>query len=235
MRDSSFQCLSCSASPLPSGLPRRRREEAFNGREELIQVERFLHGQQPPLFDSIFSLLQRGAYNERRNSFQLFSRMQSVIEDDAIGVREAILQQQELRLHMLSKVPCCPASPRPEDIVGGSSERTCVNSSVVVGSSSTRRITFGEDAPLRGRSPVSCRMQHLLVIFGSQQLFPTRRGFPALPAACHTFSAARKLENGPIGFLRPLDQLLAPNPRNSRWETNANLHVVATHPLLLFV
>ncbi len=55
-------------SPLPSGLPRRRREDAFNGREELIQVERFLHGQQPPLFDSIFSLLQRGTYNERRNS-----------------------------------------------------------------------------------------------------------------------------------------------------------------------
>ena len=42
-------------------------------------------------------------------------------------------------------------------------------------------------------------------------------------------------ERPPIGFLGPLDQLLAPNPRNSRWETNANLHVVATHPLLLFV
>src|SRR6266436_6901608 len=104
MREVSFQRLSCSASPLPSGLPRRRREEAFNGREELIQVERFLHGQQPPLFDSIFSLLQRGTYDESRNSFQLFSRMQSVIEDDAMHVGEGILQQKELRLHMLSKV-----------------------------------------------------------------------------------------------------------------------------------
>ena len=47
-------------SPLPSGLPRRRREEAFNGREERILVERLLGGQQPSLFDSIFSLLQRG-------------------------------------------------------------------------------------------------------------------------------------------------------------------------------
>src|SRR5438105_380586 len=44
--------------------------------------------------------------------------MQSVIEDDAIGVGERILQQKELRLHMLSKVPCCPAIGGPENTEG---------------------------------------------------------------------------------------------------------------------
>jgi hypothetical protein len=81
-----FELEKSHRSPLPSGLPRRRREEAFNGREERILVERLLGGQQPSLFDSNFSLLQRVTYNERKNSFQLFSRVQPVIEDDAIGV-----------------------------------------------------------------------------------------------------------------------------------------------------
>src|SRR5213592_1748757 len=68
----------------------------------------------PSLFDSIFSLLQRGTYDERRNSFQIFSPMQSVIELDAIHVGEGVIQQQELRLYMLSKVPCGPAIGGPE-------------------------------------------------------------------------------------------------------------------------
>jgi hypothetical protein len=37
-------------------------------------------------FQAVLTFIQRVTYNERRNSFQLLSRMQPVIEDNAIGV-----------------------------------------------------------------------------------------------------------------------------------------------------
>ena len=92
--------------------------------------------------------------------------MQAVIESDAIRVGEGILQQKELRLHMLSKVQCCSAIGGPENTEG------CLVCEDVQEELSVGRIILNKenklwgDAPLRGKRPVSWSMQHLLVIFG---------------------------------------------------------------------
>src|SRR3989442_5100974 len=72
----------------------------------------------------------------------------------------------------------------------------CVNSAAVVGSSSTRRISFGRDAPLGGKSSVSWSMQHLLVIFGSHRFFPTRSSLELMHVPVRS-KAVRLIGAGP--------------------------------------
>ncbi len=73
--------------------------------------------------------------------------MQSVIEDDAIHVGEGILQQKKLRLHMLSKVPCCPAIGGPENTEG------CLLGEDVQEELSVGRITLNKENKLGGMPP----------------------------------------------------------------------------------
>src|SRR6266702_3298757 len=87
-----------------------------------------------------------------------------LLEDDASHVGEGILQQKELRLHMLSKVPCCPAIRGPENTEG------CLLCEDVQEELSVGRIILNkqnkrwEGPPLGGKSPISWSMQHLLFI-----------------------------------------------------------------------
>src|SRR6266446_7834344 len=133
--------------------------------------------------------------------------MQSVIEDDAIRVGEGILQQKELRLHMLSKVPCCPAIRGPENTEG------CLLCEDVQEELSVGRITLNKqnklwgDAPLRGKRPVSWSMQHLLVIFGRHRLFPTRPCWTD-HSSLHVNYCSKKNLWGSQSTVKPVDQLM---------------------------